>query len=147
MEEHEFLSLDNAPVGFYLKMASELVDRSMNVQLAEQDITSTQGKVLSMLSCENGQMQLKTIEKRFNVSQATMAGVIARMEDKGFVKTSRNADDRRSKTVTITQLGHEKSLLIHDCITSSEQLIKSNLTEEENNELRRLLRIVVETLR
>lgn len=48
---------------------------------------------------------MKELERYFGVAQSTIAGVVSRLEQKGFVEAFGDAADKRIKVVHITPAG------------------------------------------
>ncbi|MGH4038809.1 MAG: MarR family winged helix-turn-helix transcriptional regulator [Sphaerochaeta sp.] len=111
-------------------------------------LTFTQNHVLLYLKhSKNNTATLKDIEKSFEVSQATMAGVISRLDKNGYVKTFISEEDHRKKMVTLSDKGIKRSKKSEEFVQRSEKLMGSELTEDERKELHRLLDKVYTTLK
>lgn len=70
-----------------IKKINDLMYKFGNQELKKIDLTFSQFHALVYLEhCENGEATLKQLEAHFKVAQATMAGIISRLECKGYVK-------------------------------------------------------------
>ena len=134
-------------LGFKIKKINDMLEKGYNQLLQEQDLTFSQHHVLVYLKHQKDQTaRLKELEKHFNVAQPTMAGIVVRLESKGLVRSSVLPDDRRVKVVTLTESGNE---LLHESFLSmkkGEQMLVSKLSDEETEELGRLLDVLYNTI-
>ena len=73
--------------GSLIKIIHDSFEREANNTMRPQGLTAAQGTALQILFNEgNGQMTLKEFEKHLHVAQSTTAGIVSRLEQKGFVK-------------------------------------------------------------
>jgi DNA-binding MarR family transcriptional regulator len=135
-------------IGPLIKLVDNTLDKCANNFLRHNGVTARQGMVLMTLySLDEKSASLKSIEKRFNVSQPTMAGIIARLEEKGLVATEYDPDDRRAKNVFLTDSGIKLCGSCGDDIVRMESELEKKLTPRQKDELIDLLKIVYETIR
>ena len=135
-------------LGFRIKKIHDLMRKQANQVLEQMDVTFSQHHVLVVLMhCEGYEASLKDLEHRLETAQSTMAGIVSRLEDKGFVEGFTDEQDLRIKKVRLTEKGVricEKSL---EDIREREKVMCSKLSEEEITELNRLLEIVYDALK
>lgn len=92
--------------GLLIKQLHDSLERRANNHLRPQDLTMMQVAVLMTLrEAEGKQLSMKVLERHFQVAQSTMAGIILRLEQKGFVEANGDAADKRIKLVHITPKG------------------------------------------
>ena len=73
-------------VGVYLKKISERLQAYADKKGYGYDVTYAQGKVLFFLHAHaGGECSMKEIETYFDVSHATVSGIISRLAEKGYV--------------------------------------------------------------
>ncbi|MBR3767146.1 MAG: MarR family transcriptional regulator [Clostridia bacterium] len=74
----------------------------------------------------------RDIEKQFDLSHATVSGIISRLEAKGFITCSSSENDRRFKNIDITQKAKccEDEMWLH-INHYEEQLVKGFSDEEK----------------
>ena len=92
-------------------------------------LQETEGKLLSM----------KELERCFGIAQSTVAGIVSRLEQKGFVEASGDATDKRIKLVHITPAGENccaEAIVYKDL---AEQKLLKGFSEEEKEVLGKLL--------
>ncbi|MBE6888337.1 MAG: winged helix-turn-helix transcriptional regulator [Ruminococcaceae bacterium] len=123
-----------------LKVLSDLIEKKANSNLAQYDITISQARILTHLAHCGRKVPLKELEKTFKVSQATMQGVIARMEKKGLLCTVHLPADRKQKLVVLTEFGSGLAASIFNDISFVNKNLISSLTPDEQTEFLRILR-------
>lgn len=134
--------------GFCIKHISDVLQRDANNSLRERGLTLAQLSVLLELSdSPDQQMALKELEKRLQVAQSTAAGIIVRLEQKGFVEGFGDPEDKRVKMVRITPAGLKCCHESRSHMNETEERLLEPLTESERVEFTRLLKKVGESLK
>ena len=94
--------------GRLLKQIHDGLEKQANNDLRTHDLTMAQVSVLMLLNdADKETLTLKEIEKALHVAQSTSAGIVSRLEQKGFVESFGDAEDKRIKLVRITQTGRQ----------------------------------------
>ena len=133
--------------GTYIKHISDVLQRECNNALHAKGLTMSQLTVLHQLEdAPRGELTLKELEKQLQVAQSTAAGIISRMEQKGFVASFSSGNDRRIKILRITEEGRRCFAESQIHATESEAQLLAVLSEQEQDTLRRLLEKVSESL-
>ena len=133
--------------GMMIKQMHDEMERRGNNALRSLGLTIGQVRLLIELSgAEGKQLTLKELERRFHVAQSTAAGMVSRLEQKGFVERLGDPGDRRIKLVRITPAG-ERCLLLADQerMRAEEQLV-APLSEQERALFFHLLQKVTKAL-
>lgn len=134
-------------LGLLIKKINESLARRANANLQAQDLTFAQMHVLVRLyHAPERTLRLKEIETCFCLAQSTVAGLASRLEKKGLVETVPDPADKRVKRIRLTERGVQTCENGRENIRRSEARLVSRLTEEEQQELHRLLTIVYETV-
>jgi DNA-binding MarR family transcriptional regulator len=131
-----------------LKKINDQMYKKANQELQKHNMTFSQIHVLfSLDQAEKNTLSLKELEKQFEVAQATMAGLVSRLEGKGLVEGRTNPRDKRIKLVHLTPAGR-KFIKAHaaDMHANNAGLV-SHMSPQDQTELLRLLNILYETLR
>ena len=82
------------------------LEKNANNSLRQDDLTMSQINVLIELAqAEGNQMELKRLEQLLHVAQSTAAGIVRRLEQKGFVEGYGSPEDKRIKMIRITPEG------------------------------------------
>lgn len=133
--------------GMLIKQIHDELSKNANNALRSQNITLAQLEVLDQLNqAPEGRYSLKELEQILHVAQSTAAGIISRLEQKGFVAGFGDAGDRRIKRVQITPAGVEcvRTALHHRA--EAEAILLSSLTEAERDVFYMLLKKVRDSL-
>ncbi len=118
--------------GMMIKQIHDCLEKDTNNTLRAQDLTMAQvGALIELRSAEEKQMPLKELERRLHVAQSTAAGIVVRLEQKGFLESFGSPDDRRIKMVRITRKGEECCLDSDRGMEQAEQKLLHSLTQEE----------------
>lgn len=138
----------SASIPHLLKKIDDKMKTSADRELHALNLTFAQMHVLIylMIETENHEAPLKQIEKRFEVAQATMAGIVSRLEAKGFVKGDVDPHDHRRKIVRLTPQGLDFLEHHREEMNKRDRELLSCLSEEEQQELIRLLNILYKKL-
>ena len=117
---------------YMIKQLHDTIEKRMNQALSKYDLTMIQMRALFLLhKKKQDSCTLKEFEQILHIAQSTTAGVVKRLEQKGYVETAMDSRDRRIKNVQITPEGLElctQAVKEAECIV--EQLF-DGLTEEE----------------
>ena len=118
--------------GMMIKQIHDCLEKDTNNTLRAQDLTMAQvGALIELRSAEEKQMPLKELERRLHVAQSTAAGIVVRLEQKGFLESFGSSDDRRIKMVRITAKGEDCCMDSDRGMEQAEQKLLHSLTQEE----------------
>ena len=94
------------PSGLLIKQIHDRLEKQANNALRPKDLTMMQVSILMALQkATEKQLPMKELERIFGVAQSTVAGIILRLEQKGFVEAFGDATDKRIKLAHITTAG------------------------------------------
>lgn len=132
--------MDQYTCGALLKQINDIMEKNANNALRGQDLTISQSGVLVLLDGkEEKTATFKELEKSFGVSQPTMVGLLSRLEQKNLVEILADPDDKRIRRAHLTQEGADKCKEGYKHMKLAEEMLLSNLTEEERAEFLRIL--------
>lgn len=93
-------------IGFYIKQIHDRLEKNANNTLRADGITMMQVSVLLALQeADDKCLSMKALEHRFSIAQSTVAGIVSRLEQKGYAEALADRSDRRIKLVHITAEG------------------------------------------
>ena len=139
--------LEQKSCGMLIKQIHDALGKNANNALRARGLTLVQLNVLMVLCQANDrQMSLKELEQILHVAQSTAAGIIKRLELKGFVEGSKDTADRRTKMVRITSLGIECCQAADRDGTRAEAELLAGLTDMEKETLITLLKKICHNL-
>lgn len=123
---------DQTSCGMLLKQINDELEKRANNALRSQNLTIAQlGALMVLNQSPERQIPLKELERKLHVAQSTAAGIITRLEQKGFVESFGDAADHRIKMVRITQQGVQCCLSAEQNMDQEETLLLSGLTDTE----------------
>lgn len=131
---------DVSDIGFCIKQIHDRLEKQANNAMRANGLTMMQVSVLMTLQdTAERQLSMKELERCFGIAQSTVAGIVSRLEQKGFVEALGDPDDKRVKLVHITSAG-EKCCAEAACHKEiAEQRLLKGFSEEERKMLGELL--------
>lgn len=119
-------------IGFRIKKINDLLCKRADQTMQEMGVTFSQHHVLVYLVQQvNHTSTMKELERAFMVSQATMAGIVKRMEEKNYIRSYYSENDRRIKYVCLTKNGEEICEKSHTLMKKCEKKMQDLYTKEE----------------
>lgn len=109
MDETRWLSDDEQRTWRAFLATTELLANALDRQL-QRDATMTHASyiVLAMLSEAPGRaLRMSQLAMRSNSSQSRLSHTVARLEERGWVRRERSAEDRRGNVAVLTDAGWE----------------------------------------
>lgn len=88
-------------IGCWVCRTSHALERALNEELAPHGISFQQWQVLAWLALE-GNLTQSALAERMRIEAPTLAGILGRMERRGWVRRKICPDDRRRKLVCPT---------------------------------------------
>ena len=118
--------------GALIKKVHDEIEKKANAMLRQQELTLSQINVLMELEATaDHQLTLKELEGLLHVAQSTAAGIVVRLEQKGFVESFTDETDRRVKKVMLTPAGLQCCKNAVSDVKEIETRLLSGLTETE----------------
>ena len=134
--------MEQYPIGCLLKMITDKIKIQADANLAQHDLTLTQSRVLGYLARNGGTATQLEFEGFPQVPHPTVAGVIGRMEQKGFVSCCADPADKRSKLVCQTPRATEIAHQMQATIAAAEQQMLRSLSPKQIAALEDTLRTI-----
>lgn len=129
--------------GIMIKQIHDYMEKNANNNLRSQGLTMAQvGALMELHSTEEHQMSLKELERRLHIAQSTAAGIVVRLEQKGFLESFGDATDRRVKMVRMTPKGEKCFQSAEENMKCADEKLLGSLTMEERMTLLHLLKKV-----
>ena len=129
----------NHGVGYQFKIIDEKIKLRAEEDLKRHGLTLTQTRVMGFLVEMGGQVTQKEIEEDLQVSHPTVVGLVARMEQKGFLTTRPDPMDRRNKLVELTEKAQKLDEVIDMTVAQHDAQLLRGFTEEEQETLKKFL--------
>ena len=134
-------------IGYRIKKIDDLLCKKADTQMQEMGVTFSQHHILVyLIHCQDHTASLKQMEHQFCVSQATMAGIARRMEEKKVISSFTLPDDRRVKMVRLTDKGIDICEKSRKLMEKSEMKMRSLYSVEEMAAFDKYLDRLLDTL-
>ncbi len=122
------------------QMLYNIIQKKCQNAVRDLDITMSQGGVIAaILESPDGKISLKELEKKLQLSQSVTAGLVTRLEQKGFVESFGSEEDKRIKILRVTASGKEKCFAGQKILVEVEKEILAPLSETEKNNMYKIL--------
>lgn len=133
---------EDIPIGVLIKVTGKEIEQNFNNKAMQLGLTAVQMHALHYICRRSGAICQRDIEARFDLTHATVSGVLARLQAKGFVYTAQG-DDKRRKTVFATDKARACDDEMRAYIEANGRQLLAGFTKEEEAGLRAdLLRIL-----
>lgn len=117
-----------------------------------RNLSSTSHLTIPQLFClqqmlfANEDLTPGKLAENIHLSQATITGILDRLEARGLVKRTRGTKDRRQVTLTLTENGRQTAREMPWPLQESFSKKLSGMPEEEQEEIDRVLRKIVDMM-
>ena len=129
------------------KILNTAIERVLNKELAEFGITYTQATVIGYLKQNVGkEVCQKDIEYNLGLTHPTVSSILNRKEEKGMITTEQQNNDHRFKNVGLTKKAFEMSDKIHLKIEEITEKVFNGVSEERQNELEDIMKILIKNI-
>lgn len=133
---------ETVPIAILLKVTAKEMEQSFSDRAAQLGLTAAQMHVLHFVCLRSGEICQRDVEERFDLTHATVSGILCRLQSKGFIRTEPGLDKRR-KTVHATDKARACDGRMHAYIEENNKNMLAGFTEAELERLRAdLLRIL-----
>ena len=133
--------------GFMIMRIDRILMRHLEESLVDFDLTPSQIRfVMYMDRCGDRPVSMKEIEERFDVAQPTVAGIMKKLERRGFVELAQSPSDRRAKNARLTDAGRELVRSQEHHRISMENRLMDSLEPDERERLRDMLSRILDDL-
>lgn len=133
--------------GFYFKRINIDIQKYIQKELSCYDLTKSQLDILHYLKQHTNEFTCqKDLQDFMHVSNATINGLVNRLEQKGYVERTRSTKDKRVIFVKQTKKADEIHVAIHVRIKQLEQKMVKNVSKEEQDLLFQLLERVIQNI-
>ncbi len=139
---------EDRDIGFLFKQINMMIKKGLDKNLMEYDLTTSQSRVLFFIYFRGEvKTSMKDIEEHMKVTHPTVIGIVKRLEEKGYVTTAPDPEDRRVKLTTITEKTTKMIKKLDQGKRKMDEKLLKGFTERETKELRRMLSMIEDNLR
>ena len=125
-------------LGFHIRLAHVAVYRHFMETFTDLDLTQKQVSVLWLVSDNPGVAQTD-LAQRLHMDRATTMGIVNRLQNRHYLRRGPSPQDRRRKTLYLTEAGEAMLQRARECIWEHERWLKSRFTKREIQTLMSLL--------
>ncbi|MCR4742007.1 MAG: MarR family transcriptional regulator [Treponema sp.] len=133
--------MESREVFFLIKNIHDKFDARANTDCQKVGLTISQFRVLLFLEAhQNSRVTQKDLELEFKVSHPTINGIINRLENKNFITTQMIKESgKQQKIISLEISGHEALKNMRENRIHDNNAFEENFSEEEKEELLKLL--------
>lgn len=125
---------------FIMKMVSDRADALFAQRVGTLRVTAPQCRLLMYLeSCGKAAVSQRELEHYLGVSHTTVKGLLQRLEEKGYVRTAFDSEDRRVKHAYLTDEFRRLQEMARDALQAFESRLMAGFSAEETEQLRHML--------
>ena len=125
-------------LGFHIRLAYVTVYRHFMDTFSDLELTQKQVSVLWLVDDNPGVAQTDLAQRLF-MDRATTMGIVNRLQGRGLLQRGPSPEDRRRKTLYLTDAGRALLLRARYCIFEHEKWLKSRFSKNEVKTLMGLL--------
>lgn len=126
----------------YLVRRAQQAHAALWLRAGESEVTSVQFGVLSLLD-SNPSIDQRSLGDLLQLDRSTIADVVLRLENRGYIERVRDAVDRRRKILTLTEQGREELRALLPHAENINAALVAGLNPADQQELNRLLRLLI----
>lgn len=116
-----------------------------NLKMKDIELTSVQSDAI-IAALRNLGITAAQLKEHLLLSQSTVAGIIARLESKGFIEKITDKDDARKSMLMPTEEGLLLEEPLKEIAMETQQFLVEGMSEEEQEEFARLLQIALDNM-
>ena len=116
----------------------------LNNECIKYDLTAAQA-VIIMITCDFGTLTQDEITKRLGLDKSVIAKTVTKLAARGFVTRSTNLKDKRTYDIRPTEKAWQVYPRVKEQVDLCFQRMTKNMTESEQKEFQRLLRLAAAT--
>ena len=128
---------------FLLAKNSQAGYRFWGNYISKYNVTPVQAMVLILLNREDG-VSAKVLGEHTQLDSATITGVLDRLEGMDLIIKKKNPADRRAILISLSEKGRHDSKILDELFEEAHNDFLSDLTTDEEFQLRDLLKRILE---
>ena len=109
-------------------------DQAMSEGLSQMELTASQGCAMGFLHRQKSPPMAKEMEEALHLSHASTAGILSRLEKKGFIEFRSDEKDKRCKRIYSLQKAEDCHVHMHGIMENLEKTITRDFTEDERDQ-------------
>ncbi len=135
-------------IGCYIKIIGKEFEKSKENQLKKLNLTSQQINMIMYLARhEKDLINQKMLEKHFSLSNATISGILKRLEIKKYIYRSYVGNNKKEKYIFLDQAGIEIKNKLYKGVRTLEKKALNDFSDDEKKQLIEYLRRIQNNLK
>ena len=131
---------DNTRISSLLKMIDIRIRQDLDARNQDLHISSSQMRTLSyLISNADHEINPRDLEQYFRISKPTVAGILKRLEEKGFLHYEESAKDLRYKQIVLDEPAYQCIAQLRENFAKMESRLYAGFSLDELNQLKALL--------
>lgn len=133
--------------GMYLKRIHLDIEKEIHTKLSAYNLTKSQLDILNYLDQHPNQMTCqKDLQNYLHVSNATINGLVNRLEQNGYIYRITNSEDKRMVSIHPTEKANQIKDLFLTTIYNLEQKMMAHIAPDKQEELVNLLEQMIQNI-
>lgn len=133
--------------GMYFKRIHLDIEKEIHTKLSAYNLTKSQLDILNYLDQHPDQMTCqKDLQNYLHVSNATINGLVNRLEQNGYIYRITNSEDKRMASIHPTEKANQIKDLFLTTIYNLEQKMMAHITPDKQEELVNLLEQMIQNI-
>lgn len=133
--------------GMYFKRIHLDIEKEIHTKLSAYNLTKSQLDILNYLDQHPDQMTCqKDLQNHLHVSNATINGLVNRLEQNGYIYRITNSEDKRMVSIHPTEKANQIKDLFLTTIYNLEQKMMAHIAPDKQEELVNLLEQMIQNI-
>lgn len=133
--------------GMYFKRIHLDIEKEIHTKLSAYNLTKSQLDILNYLDQHPDQMTCqKDLQNYLHVSNATINGLVNRLEQNGYIYRITNSEDKRMVSIHPTEKANQIKDLFLTTIYNLEQKMMAHIAPDKQEELVNLLEQMIQSI-
>lgn len=133
--------------GMYFKRIHLNIEKEIHTKLSAYNLTKSQLDILNYLDQHPDQMTCqKDLQNYLHVSNATINGLVNRLEQNGYIYRITNSEDKRKVSIHPTEKANQIKDLFLTTIYNLEQKMMAHIASDKQEELVNLLEQMIQNI-
>lgn len=133
--------------GMYFKRIHLDIEKEIHTKLSGYNLTKSQLDILNYLDQHPDQMTCqKDLQNYLHVSNATINGLVNRLEQNGYIYRITNSEDKRMVSIHPTEKANQIKDLFLTTIYNLEQKMMAHIAPDKQEELVNLLEQMIQNI-
>lgn len=133
--------------GMYFKRIHLDIEKEIHTKLSAYNLTKSQLDILNYLDQHPDQMTCqKDLQNYLHVSNATINGLVNRLEQNGYIYRITNSEDKRMVSIHPTEKANQIKDLFLTTIYNLEQKMMAQIAPDKQEELVNLLEQMIQNI-